>query len=177
MALLIFLVCAFIFVLGIIFVLGSSIVGLARTHVPFVPTTVTDIVQIAERLRLGPADVFVDLGSGDGRVIFQIEKLTRAKVRGYELTLWTHLLAKLKKMLRSSKAELVLGNFFKGNLKDATVVYCYLYPPLMKSVGEKILENCKPGTRVVSRDFSIPNLERIDYWKSGGKHEIFVYKV
>ncbi len=177
MVLFIFLTLSLLFSLLIIFIMGSSLLGLARTHVPFVPTAVSDIIQVGQRLPIEQNDVFVDLGSGDGRVIFEIEKLTGAKVRGYELTLWTHLLTRLKKSLRGSHAELIWGDFFKANLTDATVVYCYLYPPLMRAVGEKILAECKKGTHVVSRDFPIPNLEKLDYWKSSGKHEIFVYKI
>ena len=58
-------------------------------------------------------DVFYDLGSGNGKVVFLVEKLSGAKTKGFEQTLWTHWWAKLKGLIIQSRAEFVNRNFFK----------------------------------------------------------------
>src|SRR5207248_548166 len=113
---------------------------------------------------------------GSGKVLFAVEKVTGAKVRGFELALWAYLWAKIKKAVKGSRAELKYGNFFKQNFSDATVIYCYLYPPLMRMVGQKVIEDCRQGTKVVSRDFHIPNLQQVASWKSVTGHDIYVYQ-
>jgi hypothetical protein len=78
--------------------------------------------------------------------------------------------------MTGNKHQFIRKNFFDHSLKPATILYCYLYPPLMRQVGEKILADCNPGTRIVVRDFPIPNLAQQGYYRDG-KHELFLYKV
>jgi hypothetical protein len=168
------------FLLGallILFFITSAFLGFVITRVPFVPTAARDIRTIAERVPLTPSDVIYDLGSGNGKVAFMLERLTGAQTVGFEATLWTHWYARLKRWLTRSKAKFIRGNFFKHNWSPATVIYCYLYPPLMTQIGEKILAECRPGTTVIVRDFPIANWQHTDYFRTYGRHEVFVYKV
>jgi hypothetical protein len=160
--LLIFLIWAMV----MLFVMLSSLVGFVRTRVPFVPTSDSDVKLIVEKLKVSSSNVFYDLGSGDGRVVFLVNKLTGAKGVGFELTWWTHLLAQARLRIidlrfKRSKGEVEFRNedFFKTSWNEATVIYGYLYPPLMGRVEEKFLADCKPGTVAVIRDFPFPNLE------------------
>lgn len=194
-----------LFVLLLLFVLISALVGFVLTRVPFVPTSQKDIALIVQKVPITNTDVFYDLGSGDGKVVFGVEKLSGAKVKGFEMTLWTHLWAKVKKIFLRSHAELSNQNFFKQNWVEATVIYGYLYPPLMKRVEEKFRTDCRPGTMVVIRDFPLPTLKPVEvinpppqdyhpaadskwnrlkillksFWKAGKlmNHEIYIYRL
>ena len=95
----IFLVFMLAFALFLLFVIVSAFVGFLMTRVPFVPTYASDVKFIVKKLGITSADVFYDLGSGNGKVAFLVEKLAGSKVTGYELTWWTHLWAKLQKVL------------------------------------------------------------------------------
>jgi hypothetical protein len=174
---LVILLILLLFSIAVLIFVVSSFLGFIFTRVPFVPTARRDIQAIIDRVPLSSADVIYDLGSGNGKVVFMLEQMVGAKTVGFEATLWTHWYAQIKKLLTRSKAVFVLGNFFKHNWSEASIIYCYLYPPLMERIGAKIAQECRPGTTVIVRDFPIPNLAKVDYFRTYGNHEIFVYKV
>ena len=163
------------FSLFALFVVTSAFLGFLQTRVPFVPTSAADVEFIAKKLALGPKDVFLDLGSGDGKVCFLVEKVAGAQTIGYEMTWWTHLWAKLKARLRHAKAKFYCRNFFHEDWSVASVVYGYLYPPLMGQVEEKFLADCRPGTFAVIRDFPFPKLKPLEVIYRPGEHEIYIY--
>ncbi len=109
--------------------------------------------------------------------MFAIEKQSGARVKGFQLRGWTQWYARLKKVFIRSQAHLVSDNFFNHPWGDATVVYAYLYPFLMQDIGAKAKAECRPGTKVVARDFKIPNLDLHERWDMGGGHEMFIYIV
>lgn len=163
-------------VLVLVFVITSEFVAFLRTRVPFVPTHAGDIEFIVKKLGISSADTFYDLGSGNGKVVFLVEKLSGAKVKGFELGWWTILFAKLKAKVTGSKAKFAAKNFFKANWSDANYVYGYLYPPLMRRVEEKFLADCKPGSIAIIRDFPFPNLAHSEKYFLPKEHEIYIYK-
>lgn len=175
MGLIIFLLIFLLFVLALLFVITSSLIGFLQTRVPFVPTGRGDIEFIVKKFNLNQSDIFFDLGSGDGKVCFLVEELTGAKTMGFELTWWTHLLAKIKKIFKKSKAEFVCADFFQAPWNDATIVYSYLYPPLMGRVEEKFLKDCKAGSMAIIRDFPFPNLKPNEVYFMPKSHEIYIY--
>ena len=171
-----FLIGSLVFALLLLFVVFSSFLGFLLTRVPFVPTRAADIEFIVKELGVSRKDVFYDLGCGNGKVVFLVEKLTGAKTQGFELTWWTYLWAQLKKLLIGSKSRFVNKNFFKADWSEATVIYGYLYPMLMGQVQEKFIVECKPGSVAIIRDFSFPNLKPEKVFHMPKKHEIYVYK-
>ena len=170
--LLAFLVFAWI----LTFVVLSEFVAFIRTRVPFVPTNSGDIEFVVKKLGITSADIFYDLGSGNGRVVFLVEKLSGAKSQGFELGWWTILYAKLKAMIKGSKAKFIGKNFFKEDWSGANFIYGYLYPPLMARVEAKFLADCKPGSIAIIRDFPLPNLKPVDTYFMPRKHEIYIYR-
>ncbi len=166
-----------LFVIGILLVMLTEMFVFIRTRVPFVPSPTKDIKDLVQRLPITAHDYVYDLGSGNGKVVFAIEQLSGARVKGFQLAGWTHWYAKVRKHVTRSKAELVGDNFFKHHWGDATVVYAYLYPFLMADIGAKAMVECNPGTRIVARDFKIPNLTLHETWETSHGHEMFVYKI
>lgn len=144
------------------FVVVSSFIGFLITKVPFVPTTKKDIRLLVRQLPILPSDIVYDLGSGDGAVILSVERISGAKGVGFELTWWTHVVAKIRGYSTHSLSTFKRSDFFEEDWSDATIVYAYLYPPLMGRVEQKFLMNCKPGTRAVIRDFPFPTIEPIE---------------
>lgn len=173
----IILVIILIYSLVLLFVISSSLSAFLKTRVPFVPTHTKDIEFISKYLNLTDQDVVWDLGSGTGTVVFAFEKFSPAKVKGFERGLWMYWFAKIKQKIKRSKGTFVLGNFFEPKWDEPTVIYCYLYPPLMNSIGDKVKLEGKSGIRVVSRDFKIPNLTLVDRLRIDDFHEFFVYNV
>mgnify|MGYP003395040292 CR=1 FL=1 len=144
---------------------------------PFVPTYAGDIKFIVEKLKISHSDVFYDLGSGNGKVVFLVEKLSGAKVKGFERTLWTHWWAKLHKLITKSRAEFSSRNFFNENWSGANIIYCYLYPPLMGRIEEKFKAEMKPGSIAIVRDFPFPTMLYTEKFFLPKAHEIYVYRI
>lgn len=159
----------------LLFVITSAFLGFLLTRVPFVPTYASDVEFFVKKLGISTKDTFYDLGSGDGKVVFLVEKLSGAKAKGFELTWWTHWLARAKKIFKKSRAQFVNRNFFKQDWSEATVIYGYLYPPLMGRVKEKFLTECKPGSIAVIRDFPFPGLEPTEKIYRPKNHELYIY--
>ena len=176
-----------VLVLVLLFVVSSEFVAFLRTRVPFVPTHAGDVKFIVEKLKLSPTDVFYDLGSGNGKVVFLVEKLSGAKTVGFELGWWTILFAKIKRWwlqfssLPEGRARERLQfknqDFFQANWSGANIIYCYLYPPLMGRIEEKFLAELKPGSIAIVRDFPFPTMAYAEKYYLPKDHEIYVYRI
>jgi hypothetical protein len=55
-----------------------------------------------------------------------------------------------------NKIKIRREDFWEADLSGADVVFCYLYPDVMKKLAAKLAVGLKPGTVVVSSNFSIP---------------------
>ena len=164
------------FSLVMLFVITSAFLGFLITRVPFVPTYASDIKFIVHKLNISSRETFYDLGSGDGKVVFLVEQLSGAHAVGFELTWWTHLLARLKKRFKGSQAEFRNQNFFKHDWSGADYIYGYLYPPLMGRIEEKFLSDCRPGSVAIIRDFPLPHLKPAQVYHMPRKHELYIYR-
>ena len=170
------LILFLLFALILLFIIFSEFIAFLRTRVPFKPTYSSDVTFFVKELGIKPTDVFYDLGSGNGRVVFLVEKLSGATVKGFELGWWTILFSKIKALFTCSKAKFVNKNFFKQDWSKADYIYGYLYPPLMERVKQKFLAECKPGALAIIRDFPLPNIKADKTYFLPKKHEIYIYK-
>ncbi len=115
---------------------------------------------------------FVDLGSGDGRIVFRAarEGIFQKSV-GYEINPALHLIVKLRQLLTPkywSTTEFHLGDLWKiRELHKYDVVAVYGLYPIMDRLGKKLQEELKPGALVVSNVFEIPGW-RASTTSSGG---------
>ncbi len=166
-----------VFAFFLLFIITSAFLGFLITRVPFVPTYTADIKFIVEKLKISSKDTFYDLGSGNGKVVFLVEKLSGAKTKGFEQTLWTHWWAQLQKILTRSNAEFSNRNFFKADWSGVNIIYCYLYPPLMGRIEEKFQKEMKPGSIAIVRDFPFPTLSYSQKYYLPKDHEIYIYKL
>ncbi len=161
----------------LLFVVFSELVAFIRTRVPFVPTSQNDIEFIVSKLGISPKDTFYDLGSGNGKVVFLVEKLSGAKVKGFELGWWTIIFSKLKAKFIKSNAEFLNRNFFNEDWSGANIIYCYLYPPLMGNIEKKFQAEMKPGSVAIVRDFPFPTMSCAEKYYLPRKHDVYVYRV
>jgi hypothetical protein len=74
---------------------------------------------------------------------------------GYEINPVAYLKARLFS-LGPNNIKIRRENFWEADLSDADVVFCYLYPDVMKKLAAKFTVDLKPGTVVVSSNFSLP---------------------
>ena len=105
---------------------------------------------------VGPNDVVYDLGSGDGRIPIIAAQKYGARGVGIEIdpALVSQARVNAQDAGVSDRVTFILGDLFTADLTDATVVTMYLSPNILKRI-EPGLRALKPGTRIVSHQFSM----------------------
>ncbi len=123
--------------------------------IPFVPVRKEVLNKIVSALELKEDSTLYDLGCGDGRVLLEALKSNpNISCIGVEISPFPFMLAKIKKLLNSSKNIYILyGNFYKTNISEASHIFLYLFPEAMDKLLPKFEKELKVGSRVVSCDF------------------------
>ena len=124
---------------------------------PFVPTPQEVVDRMLELAQVSQDDILYDLGSGDGRIVITAAKRYKVKAVGFEIDP-----ALVKSSQRSIKeagvdalAEIREQDIRTVDLSPASVVTMYLYPGANLRLRAAIMRQLKPGSRVVSHDFSM----------------------
>lgn len=172
----IFLSIYLVLVLLLFAIITSAFIGFVFTRVPYIRSNTRETMALLGRITMDEGATFFDLGSGDGRVVFLAEELHKVQGVGFEMTIWTHYHALLKKRWRNSKAMFYRKNFFLEPWFEADVIYAFLYPPLMGKVEKKFLNECRPGAILICRDFPLPNLEPVEVVDFKPPHNAYIYR-
>ena len=121
---------------------------------PYLPSTTVAVDEMLRIAGVGPGDLVVDLGSGDGRVVIAAARDYGARGLGIELD--ANLVAESRdnavKAGVSDRVAFREGDILKSDFRDATVVTLYLLPVLVERVKPRLLA-MKPGTRIVAHDY------------------------
>jgi len=140
-----------------IFVLFTSISVPATGGAIFTRTHPSMIKKILENIKLEPTQVVYDLGCGDGRFLRTVVKRYNVKAIGFEINPWAYFLAKIYNVFSKTKVNVVFANFWHKKVSNANLVFCYLFPDVMRKLKEKLEKELRPGTFVVSCNFPIPD--------------------
>ena len=102
-------------------------------------------------------DLIYDLGSGDGRIVITAAKRYGAKAVGFEIdsALVRQSQRNIKEAGVEDLAEIREEDIRTVDLSPASVVTMYLYPGANLRLRAEIQRQLKPGSRVVSHDFSM----------------------
>jgi hypothetical protein len=121
---------------------------------PYVPTPQVTVDEMLRIANVGPQDVVVDLGSGDGRIVVTAAQKFGARGFGVELDWRLNLQAEENARLAGveNRVKFLEQDLFKTDLSEATVVTTYLLQFMMLRL-RTVLLGLKPGTRIVSHDF------------------------
>ncbi|MEM7115062.1 MAG: class I SAM-dependent methyltransferase [Chloroflexota bacterium] len=127
---------------------------------PWVPTTMREVHKMLQMADVGSNDLVYDLGCGDGRTVVTAARRYGARAVGIEIDplryLWCQLLITVLGL--RGRVKIVFGDFFNQDLSNATVVTCYLLQSTNEKLEAKFKQELSPSTRIVSHDFTFPNL-------------------
>lgn len=128
-----------------------------EASVPYVPTPTEVVEQMLELANVSSDDVLYDLGSGDGRIPITAAQKYGTRATGVEINpeLVERSKANAEAAGVSDQVEFLQQDLFQTDLKEATVVTLYLLPEVNIQLRSKLLEELKPGTRIVSHDFDM----------------------
>lgn len=143
---------------------------------PWWRTNTTVARTICRIAKIGKEDFVIDLGCGDGLVLFTAAKEYGAKGLGIEIDPLRVYHAVLRMQLGGVTQHITIRrqNLFETDITPATVIIVYLVPKTLARLEAKFREQLKPGTRVVSYMYQIPYLTLI---AKDTKHKIFVYEM
>lgn len=147
------------------------------THVPYVPSKTKELKKFLQEFKPAKDALFVDLGCGDGKVLFLAEQFG-VQPLGYEVSPLPYLLALIDKLIKSSKARLLFRNFLKADFSKADLIYCYLLPELTNTAYQKARKECRPGTYFICNTFSLKSVQPLKtYFDQKQKPKLFIYKI
>ena len=127
----------------------------AFSPVPFITTPDEVVQRMLELAGTRAADLVVDLGSGDGRIVIAAAREFGARGLGIELD--RALVEKSREYARQAgvadRVSFLQGDVLDADLSQASVVTVYLLPGLINRLQPRFLEQLRPGTRIVSHAF------------------------
>ena len=154
--LILMIVIAGLFGLKIAYVLSTSLVLPVTQGALYVSTSRVRISAFLEAVPMRAGQLLVDLGCGDGRVLRKARSRYGVRAIGYELNPFAYFKARLL-CLGLKGIVIRRRNFWKADLSDADVIFCYLFPDVMKNLSAKLRsEELKSGALIVSCNFALP---------------------
>lgn len=116
----------------------------------------------------------MEMGSGLGDLLLAVAK-TGAYVRGVELSPGLYAISKWR-LRKNKRASVQIGSVYDADLSNVDVVFCYLLKPMMKRLEVKFAKELRPGSKVVSFAFPLPNKEATTILpRQGINGRIFLY--
>jgi len=154
------IIFCFSLLLIVFFIYSSTLVTLFLTSVPFVSSPKNIQKKVLEIAQIKPGEKVYDLGCGKATLLIEAEKIFKAQVLGFEISPWPYFLARLNILLSGSDAKVLFKDFFKADLSQANVIFCYLIPSVCKKLTKKLDQELTSKTKVISYAF------RLTGWKA-----------
>lgn len=104
-----------------------------------------------------PGASVIDLGAGFGGPLAHLARhRTDLRIVGVEASPLVWLVARLRTWPLRERCKIRLGSLWGVDLKDHDLVYAFLSPAPMPELWGKALAEMRPGTRLVSNTFPVP---------------------
>jgi len=156
---------------GILFYLLYALYAMI-SGAPFVPTSHEKVKKMIDMVDLKEHERFIDLGSGDGRLVLAATQHCK-HATGVEISpllYWTSRTQQLRKHIKN--ATFIRDTLWNIDLASYDVVSIYFIPHWMKKLEKKIKQEMKPGSRIISHAFTFPG------WRYQKKDDtIYMYYV
>lgn len=157
----------FLLLIGeLVFLIGLSAyaVGLLYSSImgaPYVPTSKKQVKAILEKAGIVKGQTFVELGSGDGRIVRQAVKQFGVKGIGVEINQLLVFLSRFYAGREKLKdIEFRRENIFSTDLSKADAVYLFLMPQLLRKLTPQMAKNMRKNSIVISHGFKLEGWEK-----------------
>jgi SAM-dependent methyltransferase len=151
-----------------------------RLDVVWVPSSPEVIKAMLDVAKVGPGDLVYDLGCGEGEIVIAAalrgargvgvdidpERITNARLGAAQAGV-------------TGRVTFIEQDLFTTDVSPATVVTLYLGPELNRRLRPKLLRELRPGTRIVSHDFSMGDWtpERTVSVPQAPGHQVLLWRV
>lgn len=128
---------------------------------PYVPTPWVIVDELLKLADIKKGDYLIDLGSGDGRLVITAAKRYGSSGMGIDIQAPLVQVATQNAYAEgvSDRVRFVEGDLFLADLSRASIVTIYLLPSIMDKLVPKLLNDLKPGTRIVSHDYALGDMK------------------
>jgi SAM-dependent methyltransferase len=136
---------------------GYGVEDRYNIFIPYVPTPNHLVDRMLELAGIGKDDLVLDMGSGDGRIVITAAQRYGARGRGVEIdsTLVEEARENALKAGVAERTEFVAQDMFVTPIADATVMTLYVLTASNLELRPRILAEMRPGSRIVSHQFSM----------------------
>lgn len=146
-------------------------------RVIFFPTEKVHLEYLKRNFNISNSDVVYDLGCGNGRILKYLIADSKARGIGIELSPILYLISKLR-LRKFKNINVVWGDFFKVNLSEASLVYCFLNQKVFKKITPQLKTELKSGTKIISYITEAEDLKQVSVIKdSAGQNLFLVYEI
>ena len=146
-----------VLVLGVSLAAAQSGQQRRQFDVPYVPTTEQAVRAMLQLADVNESDIVYDLGCGDGRIVIAAAKTYGA--RGVGIDIDPDRIREAKANAKKAGVENLVrfeeNDLFRADFREATVVTLFLLRSINLKLRPKLLQELKPGTRVVSNTFDM----------------------
>jgi tRNA G37 N-methylase Trm5 len=150
--------------------------------VPYYPTPQLVVEEMLKLAEVQKGDVVYDLGCGDGRIVITAAK--KYGVRAYGVDLDPVRVQEARESARENGVEDLVtierGDIFETDVSEASVVALYLYPSVNLKLKPTLLDQLKPGSRIVSHAFDMGDWEpekEVTVWHNGAPYVIYLWRI
>lgn len=164
---------------GIIFLLLGAL-GLTAyagwRGAPFFPTPMRAVTAALDLAEVGPRDLVMDIGAGDGRVI-QAATERGARAVGFEISPFLWIAGTLRLLLTRSSGHFIFADGFRADVSPATVLFLFLTPRTMPAAASRFVPQLKPGAKILSYAFPITEWSPARTVKPPGAATVYLYVI
>lgn len=124
--------------------------------------------------KLQPTDHVVDMGSGDGILLFAAMKAGAKSAEGYEINpiLATLCRLRVKQKGLAQRVTIHRRSLFQADLSKTDVLLLYQLPNCMARLSHKLKRELPQGARIISNSFPIP-----DWEPSVEENKVYLYEM
>lgn len=163
--------------IGLVILFSAAAAGMSAA--PWLPTRKRERHQLSKNLKLKDSDLVVDLGCGDGTMLFEIARHHKnVTCIGYDISFLPLAIGLLRKLFGGAKyknVKLRFGNLFNQNIGDATHVFIYLLAKSYPRLKEKFAAELKDDAMVIVEAWPMPEIEPTHVIKEEGALTIYIY--
>ncbi|MEM1646005.1 MAG: methyltransferase domain-containing protein [Ignisphaera sp.] len=148
---------------------------------PWVPTPNEVVEFVLDLVSVNPGDIVFDLGCGDGRIVIGAAK---RGARGVCVEVDSRLIEIAQSQAREQGVDdritFINSDIIHVDLSLASIVYMYLTTNVINKLKNKIVNELRSGTLIVSLDYSIDWLQPLDVVElniSSKYYKIYLYIV
>ncbi len=128
-----------------------------KPDIGYLPTPQEAVEVMLSLAEVYESDILYDLGSGDGRVL--ITAAQKFGTRGVGIDIDPQRISQAIESANqagvSDRVTFLQQNLFESDFYEATIVVLYLLPHLNLRLRPRLLQQLKPGTRILSHDFDM----------------------